>query len=734
MQFFSKNKKMKKLILSITLLSIATLGFSQQISRSVVASSGNYSTNSGLTISSTFGEAMVTTLTSGGFTLTQGFQQPVSYVKLFFSEYAEGNFNNRYFEIYNPTSDTVDLSAYAFPSVSNGPTTPGVYETWNTFSSGAVILPNDVYIIANASADASILAAADQISYNLSNGNDGFALVYGDEPGSPVNPQTGAYVVLDLIGDWDANPGTGWDVAGISNATVNHTLVRKCDVSQGNSDWMESSGTDVFNSEWVVLENEDWSSLGSFTVCSAVTYGCTDVIALNYDGSAIVDDGSCDYGNLGCTDVNACNYDPSANTNDGSCIYPAAQPVTANCWESYQLNTLTCTWELVGSQDVAPALECWETAAFDTITCAWVVTGSQDVVPALACWETAAFDTTTCSWVVTGTQDSVPTIACWETATFDTATCAWVVTGSQTPSAPTNLYTTNAIHNRVTIHWDNMNFNSCFVDFYRAQYREVGTTTWTQKNMIGQPDNCTNGLGNQRTSKDIRYLTANTTYEWQMKVWYCGSGNSGWSDMETFTTADNCPNVANLTVYGATPTKAVFSWMGTNGVYSFVRLKARVDSISNPTGTDWFQIGGAGVSFGTFTKNKNGLTPGQSYRGQARTYCDPNGGQYRSLSWTPLVFWTQPINRIDLGVAIENLDVYPNPSRDVFNITFTSEEVQDLNVRVVDLVGKVVYTEDLQQFVGEYTKLIDLATDNKGVYLLEIETNDGVINKKLILQ
>ncbi len=81
---------MKKLILSITLLSIATLGFSQQITRSVVASSGNYSTNSGVNISSTIGEAMVTTLSSGSFTLTQGFQQPVSYVKLFFSEYGKG--------------------------------------------------------------------------------------------------------------------------------------------------------------------------------------------------------------------------------------------------------------------------------------------------------------------------------------------------------------------------------------------------------------------------------------------------------------------------------------------------------------------------------------------------------------------------------------------------------------------------------------------------------------------
>ena len=40
---------------------------------------------------------------------------------LFFSEYAEGNSNNKYFEVYNPTSDTVDLTNYAFARVSNNP-------------------------------------------------------------------------------------------------------------------------------------------------------------------------------------------------------------------------------------------------------------------------------------------------------------------------------------------------------------------------------------------------------------------------------------------------------------------------------------------------------------------------------------------------------------------------------------------------------------------------------------
>jgi hypothetical protein len=728
---------MKKTLLIITALAFATLSFSQQLSRYVVASGGNYSTGSGISLSSTIGESMVTTLTSGSSILTQGFQQPNSMVQLFFTEYGEGSSNNRYFEIYNPTSDTVDLSAYAFPSVNDAPSTPGVYETWNTFSPGAVILPYDVYVVANTSASPTILAQADQISFNLSSGNDGFALVYGDEPASPVNAQAGAYIVLDFIGDWNANPGTGWSVAGVSNATVNHTLIRKCNQTEGNTNWIASAGTDLFNSEWVVLDNDDWSSLGSFTTCTSLIYGCNDVSAINYSSTANTNDASCDYGNLGCTDVNACNYDVSANTDDGSCILPATQPV-GNCWDTYQLDSLTCLWVLIpGNQPPVPLTSCWETATFNTTTCAWEVTGTQDPQPATACYETASFDVTTCAWVVTGPQPTVPSTFCWETATFNNTTCAWDVTGTQ-PSGPTGVSASGIIDTRATISWNNMNTASCFVDYYRIQYREVGTTSWSQKTLQGQGDsiNCSNGLGNIRTYTDILNLTASTTYQYQMKTWYCGDGNSPWSSIQTFTTLGICPNVANLAVATPSTTKASFSWSASNGIYSFVRLKARLDTfnIATPQGTDWFSIGGSGVSFGTFTKDKNGLTPGAPYRAQARTYCDPNGGQYRAVSWTPLVFWTQPTVRVEGGESIANLDVYPNPSRDVFNVTFTSDDVQDLRVKVINLVGEVVYTEDLQQFVGEYTKSIDLATYTKGLYLLEIETNDGMINKKLILQ
>ena len=83
---------------------------------------------------------------------------------------------------------------------------------------------------------------------------------------------------------------------------------------------------------------------------------------------------------------------------------------------------------------------------------------------------------------------------------------------------------------------------------------------------------------------------------------------------------------------------------------------------------------------------------------------------------------------------IVDLSIYPNPSDDVFNITFKVEQKQNLKVRILNVIGEEVYKENLQQFVGEYVKSINLEQYNKAIYFLEIETNNGVINKKLILQ
>ena len=65
--------------------------------------------------------------------LTISLQFSAQITELFFSEYAEGSSNNKYLEIYNGTNSSISLDNYAFPNVSNAPTTPGQYEYWNTF-------------------------------------------------------------------------------------------------------------------------------------------------------------------------------------------------------------------------------------------------------------------------------------------------------------------------------------------------------------------------------------------------------------------------------------------------------------------------------------------------------------------------------------------------------------------------------------------------------------------------
>ena len=122
----------------------------------------------------------------------------------------------------------------------------------------------------------------------------------------------------------------------------------------------------------------------------------------------------------------------------------------------------------------------------------------------------------------------------------------------------------------------------CRVDQIRIKYREVGTSSWSKKNMA-QPTgyDAVTGVCNStnNTSKAIRNLSPSTTYEWQVKVWYCVGGNTGWSTGPDFTTLGSCPNVGNLSVSTPTTTKATFTWTLPADPYSFARIKLRVDTI-----------------------------------------------------------------------------------------------------------------------------------------------------------
>ena len=86
------------------------------------------------------------------------------------------------------------------------------------------------------------------------------------------------------------------------------------------------------------------------------------------------------------------------------------------------------------------------------------------------------------------------------------------------------------------------------------------------------------------------------------------------------------------------------------------------------------------------------------------------------------------------SINILNFNIFPNPSDNDFNIEFNSLISQNLTLRVFNSVGDIIFIDNLESYIGEYKKQISLKEYSKAIYLLEIKTDDGIVNKKLILQ
>jgi len=185
---------------------------------------------------------------------------------LFISEIAEGSSNNKYLEIYNGTGSAVDLSNFSLSSCSNGCDVSGEFDFPDniTFAPMTMLNDGDVYLIAHPSADASILAVADMTFTFLSNGDDSYALTNAGATAS-------VYTIIDIVGDLQGDPGSGWPVADDSNGTQNQTLVRKSTVCNGNPIELGSFGTDVASSEWIVNPIDDWSNINVHTSSCVAT-------------------------------------------------------------------------------------------------------------------------------------------------------------------------------------------------------------------------------------------------------------------------------------------------------------------------------------------------------------------------------------------------------------------------------------------------------------------------------
>ncbi len=175
--------------------------------------------------------------------------------ELFFSEYIEGTSSNKAVEIYNGTGSSIDLAAaqYVVQNYANGASSPPTTTTTLT----GTIADGDVFVLANGSANATIIAAADQTSGNMVfNGDDALVLRKGGAAGT----------IIDVIGQVGLDPGTEWGT-GLTS-TSDNTIRRKSTICAG-----DSNGADAFDPavEWDGFAIDTFDGFGSHTANCVTT-------------------------------------------------------------------------------------------------------------------------------------------------------------------------------------------------------------------------------------------------------------------------------------------------------------------------------------------------------------------------------------------------------------------------------------------------------------------------------
>lgn len=258
------------------------------------------------------------------------------YNEIFISEYVEGSNNNKAIELFNPTTDTIDLSNYELRRYSNGSATA---LSNKTLPLAGIILPNQTYVIvldkrnpSGTGAELPILPALAALADTFVDSNysiNNFMYFNGNDAIVLFNISTSSKVI-DFIGKVGEDPGVvngvssshrsyGWPLISVSSDstswTYNHTLRRKSIINIGDTNPFPS----VYDPrlQWDSLPMNTFSGLGSHSViCNSVYDTIYDTICASFYVS------------------------PSGKTITSSGIYNDTINIAASCDSIFQINLI----------------------------------------------------------------------------------------------------------------------------------------------------------------------------------------------------------------------------------------------------------------------------------------------------------------------------------------------------------------------------------------------------------
>jgi hypothetical protein len=85
------------------------------------------------------------------------------------------------------------------------------------------------------------------------------------------------------------------------------------------------------------------------------------------------------------------------------------------------------------------------------------------------------------------------------------------------------------------------------------------------------------------------------------------------------------------------------------------------------------------------------------------------------------------------GSSVQGIEIFPNPATEEIHLKFLVEEKSDLKIKLLNLTGQIVYSEEHPGFDGIYQQVISVSSLPSGLYFLEVCTLAGTTCKKILV-
>ena len=256
---------------------------------------------------------------------------------------------------------------------------------------------------------------------------------------------------------------------------------------------------------------------------------------------------------------------------------------------------------------------------------------------------------------------------------------------------PTNILV-NYNASQVTISWDEL----------------VGALSYEVLYNFGQGFN-TETVTNDNIVLDLSGATSNVFYIRSN----CPDGQqSDWSEIQSFSVTCDVPTDVVLTNLG---TDLIIDWEGSDSNYWLIYNYGNGWVNAYPTETNY---------------TVSDVPVGSNVTIYVKSVCDV--ATNFASGWASASYTTLSGAKLTQDDMFE-FDIYPNPTDGLVNISFENIGEQTVNVRLVDAYGKEVYRSQFN--IGFENNFInfDLSDYAKGVYFIQLVSNDAIKTERIIL-